>query len=82
MVSRMTKEQLAALIERVATWPQEARDELGDVLRDVEERHVGVYKLSADERRGIERGLAEMRQRSFATDEEVAAIFRRARGTE
>jgi predicted transcriptional regulator len=35
--------------------------------------------LSDDEREGIERGLEDMRGGQFATDEEIAAIFRRAR---
>lgn len=77
-----TKDPLTALIERVATWPKEARDELADVLHDIEDRHVGIYKVSADERAGVERGLADMREGNFASDEEVATIFRRARGSE
>jgi hypothetical protein len=78
----MTKEQLAALIERVETWPQAAKDELADLLEEIEERHVGVYRLTDDERAGVERGLAEMRQGKFASDDEVAAIFRLARSGE
>jgi predicted transcriptional regulator len=78
----MTKEQLAALIERVETWPQAAKDELADLLEEIEERHVGVYRLTDDERAGVERGLAEMRQGNFASDDEVAAIFRLARSGE
>ena len=78
----MTKEQLAALIERVETWPQAAKDELADLLEEIEERHVGVYRLTEDERAGVERGLAEMRQGKFASDDEIAAIFRLARSGE
>jgi predicted transcriptional regulator len=78
----MTKEQLAALMERVETWPQEAKDELADLIEEIEERHVGAYWLSDEERAGVERGLAEMRQGRSASDDEIAAIFKLARSGE
>ncbi len=37
------------------------------------------YRLSMAEREGIERGLRELRERHFASDEAVAKVFRRAR---
>jgi hypothetical protein len=37
------------------------------------------YRLSVAEREGIERGLRELRERRFASDEAVAEVFRRAR---
>jgi predicted transcriptional regulator len=46
---------------------------------DIETRHLGVYKLDPDERAAIERGLEEMRQGKFASDEQVAAVFNRYR---
>ena len=63
--------------------PQEAQAEFVDVLADavdyLETKHAGLYRLSEDERQGIERGLREMREQRFATDDAVAAVFRRAR---
>jgi len=44
-----------------------------------EPKHVGVYRLSDEERAAVRRGLEEMRQGKFATDEEVAAVFNRYR---
>jgi hypothetical protein len=44
-----------------------------------EQQKAGVYRLSAEERKGIERGLEAMRQRRFASDSEVAVIFAKAR---
>jgi hypothetical protein len=74
---------LEKLIERAAALPDEAQAEFVDVLAEVIERietkHNGVYRLSEDERNGIERGLREMRQQRFASDEAVAATFKRAR---
>jgi hypothetical protein len=49
-------------------------------MEHIESKHDGVYRLSDDERRGIERGLNDMRKGLFASDEQVLAVFRRARG--
>jgi predicted transcriptional regulator len=67
------------LLERIADWPEEAQAELVQSIVDIETKHLGVYKLSPDERTAIERGLEEMRQGKFASDEQVAAVFDRYR---
>ena len=67
------------LLERVADWPEEAQAELVKSIVDIETRHFGVYKLSAEERAAIEEALEEMRQGKFASDEAVAAVFNRYR---
>jgi predicted transcriptional regulator len=78
-----TTKSLEALIERAASLPAEAQEELADAMAEaidaIEAKHGGVCKLSEDERKGIERGLKAMREGRFATDEEVAAVFRRVR---
>jgi hypothetical protein len=63
------------LLERIADWPEEAQAELVQSIVDIETKHLGVYKLDPDERAAIERGLEEMRQSKFASDEQVAAVF-------
>jgi predicted transcriptional regulator len=67
------------LLEEVETWPLEDQEELAEYAREIRGRRTGIYKLSEDECAGIERGLADMRAGRFATDEQIAAIFRRAR---
>jgi predicted transcriptional regulator len=67
------------LLERIADWPEEAQAELVQSIIDIETKHLGVYKLDADERAAIEQGLEEMRQGKFAGDEQVAAVFNRYR---
>jgi predicted transcriptional regulator len=67
------------LLERIADWPEEAQAELVQSIVDIETKHLGVYKLNPDERAAIERGLEEMRQGRFASDEQVAAVFNRYR---
>jgi len=67
------------LLERVASWPEEAQAELLQSVVDIETKHFGVYRLSDDERTAVRRGLEEMRQGKFASDEQVEAVFNRYR---
>lgn len=73
----MTKEALEILLERVSAWPEEAQEELMRSLTDIENRHLGIYRLSDDERHAVRRGLKDMREGRLANDDEVAAIFNR-----
>ena len=71
--------QVRQLLEEIETWPLEDQEELAEYAREIRGRRTGVYKLSEEERAGIERGLADMRAGRFATDEQIAAIFQKAR---
>jgi len=77
----MTGKDLVEIsIDRVAEWPEDARAELVQSIVEIEEKFVGVYQLSDEERVAVRRGLEEMRQGKFASEEEVEALFRRYRG--
>jgi predicted transcriptional regulator len=67
------------ILRRVDTWPAEDQEELLEAALEIEARRVRVYRFSDDERAAVARGLADMREGRFATDEAIAAIFRRAR---
>jgi len=73
----MTKQALEILLERVAAWPEEAQEELLRSVADIENRHLGIYRLSDDERRAVRRGLKDMREGRLASDDAVAAVFSR-----
>jgi hypothetical protein len=73
----MTKHSLEILLERIASWPDEAQDEFVKSLADIERKHAGVYRLSDDERAAVRRGLADLRAGRIASDDAVAALFRR-----
>jgi predicted transcriptional regulator len=75
----MTKQGLEILLERVSTWPEEAQDEFVKSVTDIESKHLGVYRLSDEERDAVRRGLADMREGRLASDAEVAAVFKRYR---
>jgi hypothetical protein len=76
----MTRQGLEILLERVSTWPEEAQDEFVKSVADIESKHLGVYRLSDEERDAVRRGLADMREERLASDTEVAAVFNRYRG--
>jgi transcription elongation GreA/GreB family factor len=79
----MNAKTLESLIERAAALPEEARaefvDAVADAMEQIEAKRGTLYRLSIEERAGIERGLKELRERRFASDEAVAEVFRRAR---
>lgn len=73
----MTKQALEILLERVSAWPEEAQEELMRSVTDIENRHLGIYRLSDDERNAVRRGLKDMREGRLASDAAVAAVFDR-----
>jgi hypothetical protein len=75
----MTRRGLEILLERISTWPEEAQDEFVKSVTDIESKHLGVYRLSDEERDAVRRGLADMRAGRLASDAEVAAVFKRYR---
>ncbi len=75
----MTREQIAALTERVAAWPEEAQAELLRSLLRIETKFSGVHHLSADEAAAVEEGLAQADRAEFVSDDEMAALFERRR---
>ena len=61
------------ILERVATWPEEDREELAEVAREIEGRRNGDYVLSGDE----EAAIQAARRSGFASDADVAAFWKR-----
>ncbi len=72
---------LEALMERAASWPDEAQAELVRFMIDTEAKHFGVYRLSNEERAAIRKGLDDAKHGRFASDEKIAEIFNRFRRT-
>jgi hypothetical protein len=74
-----TTKSLTALMERAASWPEEAQAELVRFMIDIEAKHFGVYRLDDEDRARIERSLAAARRGEFASDDDIAALFARYR---
>jgi predicted transcriptional regulator len=75
----MTKAEIEAVLERVRTWPAEKQEDAVRVLLEIEAEGIGFYELSEEELADIEEGLREIERGEVATDEQVAAMFNRAR---
>ena len=75
----MTKTEIDAVLDRVRTWSPERQADAAQLLLAMEGQNGTVYKLSPEELADIEESLREADRGEFATDEEVAAMFNRAR---
>ena len=73
----MTKKDLESLLNRVRNWPKALQEKAADVLLEIEALGSGPYVLSDDERRGVERGLEDVRLERFASDAEIEVLFAR-----
>jgi len=67
------------ILEQVESWPEEDQEELAEYAREIEARRGGVYRLSEDERAALAQSAQDVRAGRFAGDEEIAAIFKKAR---
>jgi predicted transcriptional regulator len=68
-----------SIIDRVADWPEEAQEELMQSIVDIEAKHLGVYRLSDDERAAVREGLAQAARGEFVADDVVEAYFKKYR---
>lgn len=73
------KNLLENLLERASGWSDEAQAELVEAMLEIEAKHAGVYHLDDEERAAVRRGLQEVRDGKFASEEAVAAVFDRYR---
>ena len=67
------------ILDRIADWPEEAQEELMQAIVDIEAKHLGVYRLSDDERAAVREGLAQAERGEFVPDEVVAEYFNKYR---
>lgn len=75
----MTREQIDTVLDRVRNWPEPRQEEAVELLLALETLGDEPYRLSEEERTSVRRGLDDSRNGRFASDEEVAALFKRGR---
>jgi hypothetical protein len=76
----MTAKALEEAIQRAASWPQEAQEELAEIAFEIDARlKGGKYRATPEELEGIDRGLKAAREGRFATEAEVEAVFTKHR---
>jgi hypothetical protein len=68
----MTKDQIAAVLEGVRSWPEQDQEELAELAREIEARRSGTYIMTDDERAAI----ARARQTPIASGEDAAALWK------
>ena len=69
--------KLKEILERAQTWPEADQAELAAYAKQIERRHRGGYRATAEELRAID----EAYRGGLASDEEVEAAFETFRRT-
>jgi hypothetical protein len=67
------------ILEQVESWPEEDQEELAEYAREIEAHRSGVYRLGEDERAALAQSADDLRAGRFASDQQIAAIFKKAR---
>lgn len=76
MIAKMLKD----VMERVESWPPEVQAELAEIAFEIDaELGGGLYYATAEELKGIDRGLKAAREGRFATEKQVKAVFAKHR---
>jgi hypothetical protein len=69
--------RLQKALRAVENWSKDRQDAAADILEQMDSLDVTPYTLSDEERADVEEALAEVRRGELASDEEVAATFKR-----
>lgn len=72
----MTK-LLQKAVEKLSALPEEKQDELARMLIDVAEQDLEPYDFTSSERVAVAEGMAQADRGEFASDEQVAGLWRR-----
>jgi predicted transcriptional regulator len=70
---------LKKMLPAIENWPEEDQEALAEAAREIEAARTGFYALTPAEERSIAEGLAQAGRGDFASDEEIAAIWRQFR---
>jgi predicted transcriptional regulator len=73
----MKNDELEALFARIRTWAPDLQKEAIDALLALEQDGEDYYEPTEEELADIREGLAEEERGEFATEEEIAHVFRR-----
>jgi hypothetical protein len=71
MMGQSSKE----VLDRVAAWPQEDREELAEIARHIEARRIGIYEVTPEEEEAIREGLAELERGEWTGEEAMRAFW-------
>lgn len=68
---------LKQMLQTIESWPPEDQQALAEAAREIEAERTGVYVMSPEEESAVEEGLAQADRGEFASDDEIAALWRR-----
>ena len=68
------------LLKEIDSWPEEDRQEIAKVAREIESRRTGTYRLSDGERAAIREGIDAANVGHFAPEDEMEEFYRLHRG--
>ncbi len=67
--------KLKELLEKVATWPEQAQEEAVAALEAVEDEYVGLYELSSDDKKALEKSAEDVRIGNIVSESDVKQVF-------
>jgi hypothetical protein len=73
----MTKDQIAAVFERVRAWPEERQAYAAEILLAIEAQDVRPLHVSDDAWAAIQEGNAQAERGEFVSDAEMAGFYKR-----
>ena len=73
----MTKTQIRAILDRVRSWPEERQAELASIALHIEAQEARLAPEDEDTKAAIAEGLAQAKQRKFASEARVKATWRK-----
>ena len=74
----MTKTQIKAILDRVRTWPEDRQADLARIALHIEAQEARAGCPRTKKRKAaIAEGLAQAKQRKFASDARVKATWRK-----
>jgi len=68
----MIREQIAAVLEGVRSWPEEDQEELAEVAREIEARRSGTYVLTDEEQAAV----ADALQTPVLSEKDVVSLWK------
>jgi len=77
MLAFMTKAEIEAVLERVRTWPKARQAELAHIVVQMEAQDTELEPEDEATRAAIAEGLAQAKQRKFASDRRVKATWKK-----
>ncbi len=69
------------MLERIASWPEEDREELADIAAAIEARRAGVYVLNEEELTAVKEGLRDVELGNFVSEDEMEKVWARFRSS-